>query len=204
MLENEITGTPRSLRAAGMIVLAVVSLPSCIVTETGEPVVNESSASERLASPVDQPPLDVEPFLNRPCEVLTPEQAAEWTVSSPERLPADREYTGPACDFEPDDFNRVSFGIAVQTNGGLERLYKRRDTLELFEPTEVAGYPGAFYDTADRRAFGQCALTLGATEDKTLNVIVSVRDRESPEYADPCQVAERIMQQMLETIGARS
>ncbi len=187
-----------------LVGLAVAGFTACTASETGEPRVAKSPGDEALAPALDQPPLKVEPFLERPCDVLTPEQAAEWTVNNPERLPAEREYTGPACDFEPDDFNRVSFGIAVQTNGGLERLYKRRDTLELFEPTEVAGYPGAFYDTADRRAFGQCALTLGATEDETLNVIVSVRDRESPEYADPCPVAARIMQQMIETIGARS
>ena len=204
MSENEVTGTPRSLRAAGMIVLAVVSLPSCIVTETGEPVSNESSAGERLAPPVDQPPLDVEPFLNRPCDVLTPEQAAEWTVSNPEQVPDERAYSGPACEFQPDDFYRVSFGIAIMNGDGLESVYQRRDTLQLFEPTEVAGYPGAFNDSADRRSGGDCGLTVGVAEDRALDVLISVRDRQSPEYTDPCPVAARIMEQMIETIGAAS
>ena len=204
MSENEVTGTPRSLRAAGMIVLAVVSLPSCIVTETGEPVSNESSASERLAPPVDQPPLDVEPFLNRPCDVLTPEQAVEWTVSNPERVPDERIYTGPACEFEPDDFDRVSFGTTIRMTDSLEGLYQRRDTLQLFEPTEVTGYPGAFNDAADTRSLGSCGLTVAVAEDRALDVLVSVNDRQSPEYTEPCPVAARIMEQMIETIGAAS
>ncbi len=194
----------RVLHALPVVVFATVGLTACTVTEPGEPVAIEPPAKERLAPPVDQPPLDVEPFLNRPCDVLTPEQAAEWTVSNPERVPDERAYSGPACDFEPDDFDRVSFGVAITNGDGLESTYQRRDTLQLFEPTEIAGYPGAFNDSADRRSGGNCGLTVGVTEDTALDVLVSVRDRQSPEYTDPCPVAARIMQQMIETIGAVS
>ncbi len=203
MINSEVTKTVGSISAAGVIVLAVVSLSSCTATEAGAPIAIEPT-TERLAPPVDQPPLDVEPFLNRPCDVLTPEQAAEWTVSNPEQVPDERAYSGPACEFQPDDFYRVSFGIAIMNGDGLESVYQRRDTLQLFEPTEVAGYPGAFNDSADRRSGGDCGLTVGVAEDRALDVLISVRDRQSPEYTDPCPVAARIMEQMIETIGAAS
>ena len=204
MIYGEITRAVGPISAAGVLVLTVVSLPSCTTTEAGAPIAIESPTKERLAPPVGQPPLDVEPFLNRPCDVLTPEQAAEWTVSNPEQVPDERAYSGPACEFQPDDFYRVSFGIAIMNGDGLESVYQRRDTLQLFEPTEVAGYPGAFNDSADRRSGGDCGLTVGVAEDRALDVLISVRDRQSPEYTDPCPVAARIMEQMIETIGAAS
>jgi len=138
--------TVRVIHALPALMLAAVGLTACAATEADEPVAIEPPTTERLAPPVDQPPLDVEPFLDRPCEVLTPEQAAEWTVSNPERVPDERTYTGPACEFQPDDPKQVYFGITIQTLDGLEGVYQRRDTLQLFEPTAVAGYPGVFND----------------------------------------------------------
>jgi len=203
MINSEITKTVGSISAAGVIVLAVVSLSSCTATEAGAPIAIEPT-TERLAPPVDQPPLDVEPFLNRPCNVLTPEQAAEWTVSNPERVPDKRTYTGPACEFQPDDPKQVFFGTTIRTMDSLEGVYQRRDTLQLFEPTEVAGYPGAFNDSADTRSLGSCGLTIKVAEDSALDVLVSVNNRQSPEYTDPCPVAARIMEQMIETIQGAS
>ena len=194
----------RVIHALPAVVLAAAGLTACTTTEAGEPVGIGPSTTERLAPPIDQPPLDVAPFLDRPCEVLTPEQAAEWTVSNPERVPDERTYTGPACAFEPDDFDHVSFGTTIRMTDSLESTYQRRDILQLFEPTEVAGYPGVFNDSADRRSGGNCGLTVGVAEDTALAVLVSVRDRQSPAYTDPCPVAARIMQQMIETIGAVS
>jgi hypothetical protein len=196
--------TVRVIHALPIVAFAAVGLTACTTRAAGEPVAIEPPTNERLAPPVDQPPLDVERFLNRPCEVLTPEQAAEWTVSNPQPVPDERTYTGPACSFEPDDFDRVSFGITIRMTDSLEGLYQRRDTLQLFEPTEVAGYPGVFNDSADRRAGGNCGLTVGIAEDTALAVLVSVRDRQSPEYTDPCPVAARIMEQMIETIQGTS
>jgi hypothetical protein len=188
MINSEITKTVGSISAAGVIVLAVVSLSSCTATEAGAPIAIEPT-TERLAPPVDQPPLDVEPFLNRPCNVLTPEQAAEWTVSNPERV---------------SDPKQVFFGTTIRTMDSLEGVYQRRDTLQLFEPTEVAGYPGAFNDSADTRSLGSCGLTIKVAEDSALDVLVSVNNRQSPEYTDPCPVAARIMEQMIETIQGAS
>jgi len=110
--------------------------------------------------------------------------------------------TGPACEFRPDDFNRVFFGTTIQTSDVLEGRYQQRETLELFEPTEVAGYPGVFWDSADLWSFGSCGLTVGAGASRALDVLVAAREPQSPEYADPCQVAARIMEQMIETIRA--
>jgi hypothetical protein len=196
--------TVRVIHALPVVAFAAVGLTACTTTEAGKPVAIEPTTTERLTPPVYQPPLDVEPFLNRPCDVLTPEQAAEWTVSNPERVPDDRTYTGPACEFEPDDFDRVSFGTTIRMTDSLEGLYQRRDTLQLFEPTEVAGYPGALNDAADTRSLGSCGLTVAVAEDRALDVLVSVNDRKSAEYTDPCPVATRIMEQMIETIGAAS
>lgn len=194
----------RVINALPVVVFTAAGLMACTTTEAGEPVAIESPMTERLAPPVDQPPIDVKPFLNRPCEVLTPEQAAEWTVSNPEQVLNERTYTGPACEFEPDDFYRVSFGTTIHIIDSLEGVYQRRDTQQLFEPTEVAGYPGVFNDSADRRSGGDCGLTVGVAENRALSVLVSVRDRQSPEYTDPCPVAARIMGQMIETIRGAS
>ncbi len=194
----------RMIHALPVVVFATMGLTACTATEPGEPGAIEPPTSERLAPPIDQPPLDVEPFLDRPCDVLTREQAAEWTVSEPERVPDERTYTGPACEFQPDDPKQVFFGTTIQMLDGLEGVYQRRNTLQLFEPTEVADYPGAFNDAADTRSLGSCGLTVGVAEDRALDVLVSVNDRQSPEYTDPCPVAARIMQQMIETIGAGS
>ena len=196
--------TVRMIHALPVVVFAAVGLAACTMTEAGEPVAIESPTKERLAPPVDQPPLDVEPFLSRPCNVLTPEQAAEWTVSNPEPVPDERTYTGPACEFQPDDPKQVFFGTTIRTMDSLEGVYQRRDTLQLFEPTEVAGYPGAFNDSADTRSLGSCGLTIKVAEDSALDVLVSVNNRQSPEYTDPCPVAARIMEQMIETIQGAS
>ena len=194
----------RVLHALPVVAFATVGLVACTATEAGAPVAIEPTTTERLAPPLDQPPLDVEPFLNRPCYVLTPEQAAEWTVSNPEQVPDERAYTGPACEFQPDDPKQAFFRTTIRTMDSLEGVYQRWETLQLFEPTEVAGYPGAFNDSADRRAGGDCGLTVGVAQDRALDVLISVRDRQSPEYTDPCPVAARIMEQMIETIGAAS
>ncbi|MCA1673912.1 MAG: DUF3558 domain-containing protein [Actinobacteria bacterium] len=196
--------TVRVLHALPAAVIAAAGLTACTTTEAGEPVAIEPPTTERLAPPIDQPPLDVEPFLDRPCDVLTPDQAAERTVSNPERVPDERAYTGPACEFQPDDPKQVFFRVTIRTTVALESVYQRRDTLQLFEPTEVTGYPGVFNDSADRRSGGNCGLTVGVAEDTALDILVSVNDRQSPEYTDPCPVAARIMQQMIETIGAAS
>jgi hypothetical protein len=51
---------------------------------------------------------------------------------------------------------------------------------------------------------GSCGLTVAVAEDRALDVLVSVNDRQSPEYTEPCPVAARIMEQMIETIQGTS
>lgn len=52
MIYGEITRAVGPISAAGVIVLTVVSLPSCTTTEAGAPIAIESPTKERLAPPV--------------------------------------------------------------------------------------------------------------------------------------------------------
>lgn len=82
-------------------------------------------------------------------------------------------------------------------SGGIEGIYQRRDGYAVFEPVEVAGYPGVIALPYDGRGQGNCAILAGVAEERLLDVSVQVRTEELPEFTDPCPLVVDILEQMI-------
>jgi hypothetical protein len=200
-----------------VLTLGVSVLVACSGSTEGSPELGETSSQAttstrnsgvRLAV---EDPLDVGPFLSRPCDLLPEEalssaglNAQSGEASLPENDPAAKA-TGPYCSWIGDN---ASASVGVQSEntkrgmGGLDGLYAvyEQGRYEFWEETEVASYPAAFAASVDLRSEGRCQLAVGIADDMSFTANAYVGD--DPQSA--CQVATELAAQVIETLkGAR-
>jgi hypothetical protein len=122
----------RSHVVAGMIV-AGVALAGC-----GSPAVGQPGAQSAI--PGVENPRDVRAVADRPCDLLSPQQAADFGLDRPPReLPG--VLGNVDCEWRS---SRADVWIYISTftdKPTLEEVYNRRGTFPYFELTEVGGYP---------------------------------------------------------------
>lgn len=196
-------------------VLAVVSAASlvlvagCIsvggsptpVETTGATSTSAGSTTSETSSEapaISGPELDLSKF-SGPCELLTSAQLASRGVTK-----AGTERTapaGPSCRWTPDDraFG-TSFSASILTESkGLDGFYKNRADFEVFEPTEVGGYPAVNGDLLDAKS-GACSTAVGVAKGEGFIIQVNVNDQKLPEYKNPCSVSSAIAESVIENL----
>jgi len=203
--------TGRLTAIAAAVVLGLL-LAACQTSTAGSPnatdaaggstTVTATSGSGGGAPSLTRPELDTAAFEAAPCSTLTEAQVAELGISVAGRDETDE--LGPSCRWpDLDGPAKVSLGIDFTVHGrGLEGLYTTRESKEVFEPVEVAGYPAVINLPADTRDMGTCRLSIGVNVRTVLSVDLQLRHGVGapPDYRDPCSRAHTIAEHAVDTL----
>ncbi|WP_043536295.1 DUF3558 domain-containing protein [Saccharomonospora cyanea] len=205
---------PFWFRIVPVLAVAAVGV-SCSADTDGvaQPATGELSASKPSAAPERRvsDPLDVAPYLSRPCDLVSPEMLERLGTSPSEatpRLPEDDKITaqtGPGCSWTGENEGSVGIGIDSGNKergvGGLRGLEIARDQgrYKLWEETSIAGYPAVYMGVRDARHEGDCDLAVGIADDMTFGVS-AVSFRENPQKA--CEVAVEVAADVIENLKA--
>ncbi|MGH3467541.1 MAG: DUF3558 domain-containing protein [Thermocrispum sp.] len=194
-----------SVRAVGKAVasLAVlVAASGCSDEVDGSPQSpNQAPPSGQSSAPSDElavrNPLDVEPFLKRPCDLVDKQIVDRFGDLNPTpEVDTDRakEFTGPLCEWVDEyALAQVAVVIEVPMNEAAAEQYKgirgvyagnEKDPAARFEPVEIQehpGYPAVINQTDRDVSEGYCPISVGVTD--TLTIISSTRNEEDPPKA---------------------
>ena len=184
--------------------LGVLGLAGC--TEPGTPKAVDTSTPDTGTSPtggavrVDDP-IDATAFYADPCKLLSADQVAPFDVGPVGQADLSMK-SSPACTWEPTD-RRGDFSVSFTLNlpNGLSDQYAAQEQLhkfDLWEPTEVSGYPAVFNDIRDDRESGTCGVMVGINDEVTFNV--SRQHGAGPEVCD--QVVDMAEQVLITMKGA--
>ncbi len=166
----------------------------------GVPGDSSSQAPQGSRYPVESP-LDVSPFLDDPCSLVSPGLLDSLGFSSGEG----REKTvdnddvaalaGPYCGWLGEDEGNLTVGIqsgnTQRGTGGLEgiRALHEQGRFKFWEEASISGYPSAYYGLNDYRAQGDCSIVVGVAEDMTFSVSADFY-YDNPEKA--CGIAQEV------------
>ncbi|ONI91369.1 hypothetical protein ALI144C_01425 [Actinosynnema sp. ALI-1.44] len=139
----------------------------------------------RLAPEVPLP-LEVKRYATEPCSMLRPDQPVTKDL-----VPGSNE-GGNTCVWRARTPQQPLMTATVDlASGGLEGLYRKRNRLPYFEPTEIQGYPAVRHDP--ERAIpdqGRCTVSVGVAEDALLTVTTTIADPKTLNYPVPCPDAD--------------
>ncbi|MEY7974660.1 DUF3558 domain-containing protein [Saccharomonospora xinjiangensis] len=193
-------------------VSGILFIGACGTKAETSPDLMQTSAStgrpdQRYA--VDSP-LDITPFLSRPCDLLSDEVLISVGIppeSGQAKLPdrdAVAEYVGPYCSWPDLD---VGLSVGIQSGntrrnmGGLDGFYSiyEQGRLGFWEDVSVSGYPAAYTALKDRRAEGRCELAVGIATDMSFTSIADV----SEDSARACQLAKEMAVDIIHNLKDR-
>ncbi|MGH3751305.1 MAG: DUF3558 domain-containing protein [Pseudonocardiaceae bacterium] len=141
------------------------------------------STEHRQLSPPVEHPRDVGAYGARPCDVFTTEQLKRFGFD----IRPDRTRTLPSGHQVCTWVDRGHHGeLTVTTYPDwdiLERTYKRRAALPVFQGLQIAGLPAVVHQSG---AVPTCWVTVGLAQQQGLDVIFT--DLREP-YEDPCGAA---------------
>jgi uncharacterized protein DUF3558 len=158
---------------------AVLACTACAGHVEGEPAagvtadVTASSTGDMPGAPHVSKPLDVSPYLARPCAILSAAQLSGLHLRPVGYADVDSDLArdaGPGCTWSnPEKFLGTKITYVTANRHGLADLYRGhgRGEFALWEPTTVAGYPAVINDGADLRASGSCGVTVGVSDTMT-------------------------------------
>ncbi len=161
--------------------------------------------------PQVEKPLNAEPYLKRPCDVVAKSvinsvgnmRSGEPDVNSE----AAKKLTGPSCGWFSKGNEQVQFSLVFETvhrdngTGGIEGVYKGKELglVDYVKPVEVPGHPGypaAISGSNGDEQKGECSLAVGITNDLLFSVGFS--DWENPQQA--CPSALKVAASALDTL----
>ncbi|MGQ0575345.1 MAG: DUF3558 domain-containing protein [Pseudonocardia sp.] len=135
----------------------------------------------------------------RACDLLTPAQLAEIGLrpETGERGPTSQ---GDQCDYQTVEDHRHGVGIASNTglrNPGLPGVYVNARGASLFEPTTIAGHPGARIRLTPNEG---CQISAAASDDQLVGAIGTASATEAP---GDCARYQRIVELILSNLPPR-
>lgn len=212
---------PASTRGIAAILgaaLMVGAVAGCSDKTIGSPQSpGQSQPSGQPQQPADdlavQTPLNVEPFLERPCKLVDEQTVAEFGKMKAEPdVNSDRakNLTGPLCSWRSDDIGKPRLSVAIQVPQseaaeeslkGIRGVYAGRDdsTTGYFEPVEIPGHPGypaVFTGGEVDKTTGDCPLFFGVTDTLTVVATVAVDGN----YPEGCAGSLKLAASVLDTL----
>ncbi|WP_157606540.1 DUF3558 domain-containing protein [Saccharomonospora cyanea] len=198
------------------LVFLLFSAASCSSATNGFPEVSvPSGLSTAQTSSVPRysvdDPLNVAPFLERPCELVSPDVLVSLgfdPAGGRARTSGNDEVAalaGPYCGWSGEKEGNLT--VSVQSGntergvGGLEGIRTLHDQgrFKLWEETNMVGYPAAYYAMQDMRAQGECAIAVGVAEDMSITVGA---DFFVDDPSQACSTAENVAANVIETLKA--
>lgn len=127
-------------------------------------------------------PLDMSAGVRHPCQLVRPDQLAQFHLTSPGAV------AGGGCTWSPNEAQLPGYwsGVSIGT-GGIAGVYQRRSTTAVFQPTTISGYPAIHTaPTAADQRHGRCTVRIGVAKDTLVDVSVTVPPSQPLDYTDPC------------------
>lgn len=148
-------------------------------------------------------PLVVTPRVEHPkdargigsCDLLTPSQLTDLGLR-PDTARPGTSGVGRMCTWASTVMGDPA-GLTVATDltvGGLESLYRVRDTFDVFEPGEIGGHPSV---RADGNRDGRCSLYVALADDQLMSADGNLSGRPLP---DPCARSRRMAELVLSNL----
>lgn len=212
-----ISMSTRAVMSVSACMLLAGVLAGCSDKAEGNPTAPQPSVSDThppVRGNSDVPkvtnPLDADPFLGNPCDLVDKGVLAEVGDMKGGEPDVDsqmaKELTGPGCKWFSRDLG-PSVSLVIETvhrdngTGGIKGVYDGKDAglIARLEPVEVPGHPGyPAAITADERELssGKCPLNVGIADD--LLFVVIVNDDEKPSSA--CAAAKKVAGSVLERL----
>lgn len=189
----------RSRVAAGVVVTGSLLASVGCGALAGEQQANEVEPVESRLPPVDNP-RDIESFVDRPCDLLKPEQAAEFAIDQPPRELPD-VFGGVDCEWRSSTAH-VWVYISTSTEElTLEQVYSGRDSLPYLEVTELGGHPAVVSRTQDDLPVCDVDIKLAERQSVTVSYD-SIAFNDTPHQG--CVVGKRVAQVVLENVPPAS
>ncbi|MCK2245250.1 MULTISPECIES: DUF3558 domain-containing protein [unclassified Crossiella] len=183
-----------------MLLLTGCAAPQQLATTTPAPNAVLSSANKQGAPPLTQPELDVRPFADDRCALLTSSQLTQLGIAVAGQ-PGDSPL-GKRCRWNATDTPaKVDFFLNVNTQlGGLDQLYRLKSGFQWWEPLTISGYPAVIHD--DIWLPGGCQINVGVSPTVLLRVGLSVKSgaEQAHDYNAPCPRGVAILEQAILTL----
>lgn len=212
-----VTGSSGIVRIFVAISSSLLVLVGCSSEPSGEP---EGEANPNSSSPSGSAnlgeipdlaisnPLDVDPFIDRPCDLVPKGIVDSFGGGKAREAEGDlSDHLGPSCAWELNGDGRVfhvSLGTEARRMGGqgLTEIYKNVNAGigGYVEPTEIPGhpeYPAAFGTLdKDKRSEGYCPVNIGTSDD----MVVTVAFENLAKPFQACPAALRVAASVLDTL----
>ncbi|KZB84946.1 DUF3558 domain-containing protein [Amycolatopsis regifaucium] len=192
-------------RSLVFVFAAAALVAGCSGTKTGtassEPSYTTGAPSASSGSSGSAPkvssPLKTSSIESNACSALSPAKRSELGLSDGEQGTTS---VGPGCSlFAVDDrLNQIDISPVLANKNGLSDVYDTKANDEYFEPTEIAGYPAVYAAALDGRKSGKCGLFVGVTDQLAVNILVQYDHGAGA--SDPCPVARKVGEAMIETL----
>lgn len=197
-------------RSAWAAALAIaIGLGGCTSQAPGEPSgTNKPTTTSPNPVPAITHPLDADPFIDRPCDLLPRKWTAQQGFEKGKLQKQQPGLAGPACSWDAPIGSDTAEGyvqVIILTQprdagvGGVRGLNSTRSQYGFFQLTNVDGYPAAYADGADQRAAGTTQLGLGVEDDLAIMIVADLFERE-PQRSEP--LAKAAAKQILKTLKA--
>lgn len=192
------------MRRSLVLVLAAGALVAgCSGTESGTASTAPSSAPAESSSgssgsaPKVSNPLNTASIESNACSALSASKRTELGLGEGEQRTTS---VGPGCSlFAADDrLNQIEISPVLANKNGLSDVYDTKANNGYFEPTEISGYPAVYAASLDGRNSGKCGLFVGVTDQLAVNILVQYDN--GPGASEPCPVAQKVGEAMIETL----
>lgn len=183
-------GAGRSRRglAAGLLVTGVLA------ASAGCGYLDQAAGAETI--PQVERPRDITAVADRPCELLTPQQAARFGLDRPPRQIPGR-LGNVECEWRS---SRADVWVYISTFTNrltLEQVYDRRESLPYFEMTRIDGYPAIVSRTDE--TLPVCDIDIKPAERQSVTVSYdSTKFNQRPQQG--CRVGRQVARTVLSNL----
>lgn len=183
--------------------------------QTGQPPGKTSPNAGQPGLPKVANPLNAEPFLARPCDLVDKQTVAEIGDMKPPESDPDSErakkLVGPNCTWLPKE-RGPHIGLEIHTvhrklgKGGIDSVYAGHQggLTDYLKPVEIPGHPGypaVFAGQDSDKQLGTCPLFLGIADD--LVVAMRVTNADEPSQ-DTCPATLKVAASVLQKLKTGS
>lgn len=205
----------RKILSCSAVLLAAAGISSgCSSEESGTPSAQVPATSE-VSSSTDPPlggypipeSLDLSPFSSMPCDLVPQDILGELGYDSEgtaklEESDTVAAWTGPACFWQAREGEEGLLTVTILSGNaergfgglaGLRSLYEQGE-FAYWEDATVLDYPAAYVSQWDRRADGECGISVGVSEEMAFSVVASFY-KENPDRA--CSVVSEVAEDVV-------
>lgn len=192
-------------------IIVTVIFGGCSAETEGAPSANQPSQGASGSNvPQVEDPLNAEPFLDRPCDLVDRavlSEIGDLKAGKPDvNSEAAKKLIGPSCNWHSKG-SGPDVGLAISTvhrdtgTGGIKGVYdgKEAGLIDRLKPVKIpgnSGYPAAFAGDDYDFESGRCPVTVGITNELAFTASVTSEGNTK----EACSAALKVAASVLDTL----